>query len=91
MIKCCAVKFVPFGTCYPIIVAGARHPDCYETIHAHFGFSFFQSPDIVEGFLDEMDKFLDRYDAKYEALRCGQLSHDTSDRALHCEDIWPEE
>lgn len=87
MIKCCAVKFVPFGTDYPIVVAGPQHSVCYETIEAHFG----QSPDIVEGFLDEMDKFLDRYDAKYEALRCGQLTHDTSDRALHSADIWPEE
>lgn len=91
MIKCSAVKFVPFGTDYPIIVAGPRHPDCYETIQEHFGHSYLQSPDIVEGFLDEMDRFLDRYDAKYEALRCGQLTHDTSDRALYSEDIWPEE
>ena len=90
MIKCCAVKFVPFGTDYPIIVAGPCHSNCYDTIHEHFSHSFFQSPDVVEGFLDEMDKFLDRYDAKYEALRCGQLTHDTSDRALHSEDIWSE-
>lgn len=68
---------MPFGTDYPIIVAGPRHPDCYETIQEHF-----QSPDIVEGFLDEMDRFLDRY----EALRCGQLTHDTSDRALYSEE-----
>lgn len=91
MIKCCAVKFVPFGTDYPVIVAGPQHSVCYDTIQEHFAHAYYQSPDIVEGFLDEMDKFLDRYDAKYEALRCGQLIHDTSDRALHCEDIWPEE
>lgn len=91
MIKCPAVKFVPFGTDYPIIVAGPSHYVCYETIQEHFGHSFFQSPDVVEGFLDEMDKFLDRYDAKYEALRCGQLTHDTSDRALYSKDIWPEQ
>ena len=91
MIKCCAVKFVPFGTDYPVIVAGPQHSVCYDTIQKHFAHAYYQSPDIVEGFLDEMDKFLDRYDAKYEALRCGQLTHDTSDRALHCEDIWPEE
>lgn len=71
MIKCSAVKFVSFGTDYPIIVAGLRHPDCYETIQAHFGHSYFQSSGIVEGFLDEKDRFLDRYDAKYEALKCG--------------------
>lgn len=91
MIKCCAVKFVPFGTNYPVIVAGPQHSVCYDTIQEHFAHAYYQSPDIVEGFLDEMDKFLDRYDAKYEALRCGQLTHDTSDRTLHCEDIWPEE
>lgn len=91
MIKCPAVKFVPFGTDYPVIVAGSQHSVCYDTIQEHFAHAYYQSPDIVEGFLDEMDKFLDRYDAKYEALRCGQLTHDTSDRALHCEDIWPEE
>lgn len=91
MIKCCAVKFVPFGTDYPVIVAGPQHSVCYDTIQEHFAHAYYQSPDIVEGFLDEMDKFLDRYDAKYEALRCGQLTHDISDRALHCEDIWPEE
>lgn len=91
MIKCCAVKFVPFGTDYPVIVAGPQHSVCYDTIQEHFAHAYYQSPDIVEGFLDEMDKFLDRYDAKYEALRCGQLTHDTSDRALQCEDIWPEE
>lgn len=91
MIKCCAVKFVPFGTDYPVIVAGPQYSVCYDAIQEHFAHAYYQSPDIVEGFLDEMDKFLDRYDAKYEALRCGQLTHDTSDRALHCEDIWPEE
>ena len=48
MIKCCAVKFVPFGTDYPIIVAGPCHSNCYDTIHEHFGHSFFQSPDVVE-------------------------------------------
>lgn len=90
MIKCSAVKFVPFGTDYPIIVAGLRHADCYETIQEHFGHSYFQSPEVVEGFLNDKDQFLDRFDAKYEAQRCAQLFGETEGRALYSEDIWPE-
>lgn len=48
--------------------------------------------DLVQGFLTDDSRFLDRYDAKHEARKCRQLIVDDDKyRELFGEDMWLEE
>lgn len=90
MIKCSAVCFYA-DTNYPIIFTGLRHSDAYERARA-MGIGSLQMQGMgrstVEGFLNDKNQFLDRYDAKFEALKCGQMKAPTDGRELRSEDIW---
>lgn len=73
---------------YPVIMTGLRHCDVLERIfQLHISYN---KNTAVQGFIDEHGKFYDRFDAKYEAQKCGQLIVDDGNRALYSEDIWPE-
>lgn len=90
MIVKSAILFYSLAHPYdPIIISGERHLDCYEKLFKQR--IPYHKSSVIEGFLTEKHAFLDRYDAKYEAMRCHQLDSYGENRALYSEDIWPEE
>ena len=71
----------------PLIVGGADFPSCYDKLK-RLNIPYHKSS-AIEGFLTDRHAFLDRYDALYEAARCGQIQLDKAERrALHVSDIW---
>lgn len=90
MIIASAIKFFPHFGEYPVIICGKRHADCFEEAY-QMGYEW-DKEDLVQGFLTDDSRFLDRYDAKYEARKCRQLIVDDDKyRELFSEDMWPEE
>lgn len=90
MIIASAIKFIPHFSKYPVIICGKRHADCLEEAF-QMGYEW-DKEDLVQGFLTDDAKFLDRYDAKPEARRCRQLIVDDDKyRELFSEDMWLEE
>ena len=90
MIVKSAILFYTLANPYdPMIISGERHPDCYEKLF-QMRLPYHKSS-VIEGFLTEKHAFLDRFDAKFEAMRCRQLDEYGENRALYSEDIWPEE
>lgn len=87
MIKCAAIC-INATTQFPIIVSGPSHAHCYEVADCLGVMRQAMTGVTVEGFLNDANQFLDRYDAMYEALRCNQLTKPSSDRALHSYDIF---
>lgn len=88
MIAYSAIMFHLPDNPYPIIMTGKRHADILEEMFKrHMPYI---KETAIQGFVTDGGSFLDRYDAKIEARRCGQLVEDTDDRALYSEDIWPE-
>ena len=89
MIIASAIKFTPHFGKYPVVICGKRHPDCLEEAF-QMGYEW-DKEDLVQGFMTDDDRFLDRYDAKIEARKCRQLIVDDDKyRELFSEDIWPE-
>ena len=73
----------------PIIMTELRHADIYEQMfNLHI---IYEKSSIVEGFITDEDKFIDRYDAVYVARAANQVSIDFNESQLFSEDIWPEE
>lgn len=86
MIICSAVMFHEFGYGYPIILTGKHHSDCFKkAFEMHLSYD---KQKCIQGFLTDTFQFLDRYNAKPEARKCGQLLHDNDSRELFSEDIW---
>ena len=83
-----------------VIIAGARHADCYETLHelAPFTSEWPKKNDkIIEGFVTNSPivKFLDRHDAYLLARESRQLSasvvamkEDKGEKELYSEDLY---
>lgn len=90
MILYCAVLVYPLAfPNQPLIVSGDWHSDCYEKL-SKLNIPYHKSS-VIEGFLTDKHKFLDRYDAKHEAAACGQINPMVCEgRALHAEDLWGE-
>lgn len=89
MIKASAILFTEENSSFPVIMTGLRHADIFERMF-QLGIKYNKAA-IVQGFLTDDNRFLDRYDAKHEARRCNQLLPDVDDgRELFSEDIWPE-
>lgn len=82
----------------PIIVAGLRHGDCYETLYKLNKelSSYARRKDlIIDGFLTSVNTFVDRREAYFIAKQCGQISsqaqHDKTMRKefeLYSEDLY---
>lgn len=89
MIVASAIKFTPHFRDYPVIICGKRHADCLEEAF-DMGYEW-DKEELIQGFLTDDNRFLDRYDAKIEARKCRQLVEDNDNfRELFSEDIWPE-
>jgi len=94
MIICAAiqVQFERNGRKVETVIHGLRHANCWETMAA-LGIPGEHTE--VEGFIDDKDRFLDRYDAFAHALECGQLpvtvrTHKAEQREtqLYSEDLY---
>ena len=72
MIICAAIQiqFERNGRQIEAVICGLRHANCWETMAA-LGIPAERKE--VEGFIDDKDCFLDRYNAFAHALECGQL------------------
>lgn len=89
MIISSAIKFyLKNDLKYPIIMTGFRHPDILEKMFK-LRLNYDKST-MVQGFLDDKNQFLDRYEAKKEAIKHNQLIEETNMLELFSEDIWPE-
>lgn len=75
---------------FPQIWTGLRHCDIFERMFK-MGVKY-DKKSHVQGFVDNCNRFMDRYDAAGVAFACEQVSEE---RFRHCElyseDIWPEE
>lgn len=74
---------------YPQIWTGCRHPDILEKM---FGKRvLYDTATAVQGFLTDDNRFLNRYEAKEYAIKCGQLTSEEIEYIeLYSEDLWPE-
>ena len=85
MIKHSAIMFFLHDD-RPVIVTGLRHADILEKSF-RLGLEY---KNMIQGFLNDKNQFLDRREAKFEARRCNQLIEDTDYGELFSEDMWPE-
>ena len=99
MIICAAIEVEIEFENEPVIICGYRHNDCYETFYklnpqlskqARRGMR-----SLRDGFLATGNRFLDRYEAYDEAIKCGQLSAanreykaDRYENMLYSEDLY---
>ena len=76
---------------FPQIWTGLRHADIFERMFK-MGVEY-DKDNHVQGFIDEQNKFYDRYDAMDIAVARNQISWEfyMNNRQLYSEDIWPEE
>ena len=82
MIICAAVRLSYQNQ--QIIICGARHGDCYETIHQLKSILNLSKTDYhyEEGFVDELNVFYNREKAYEEAVKFHQLSLTTIESKL---------
>lgn len=75
---------------FPQIWTGLRHPDIFERMFK-MGVKY-DKESHVQGFLTDLNEFLDRFEATYEAIDSKQVSFPAERErvALYSEDIWPE-
>lgn len=74
-----------------LVVCGYRHSNCYE-VNRHINLNVIK---ITEGFINHKGEFLDRKEALFHALECGQLSQtnrwyqkDHNINELYSEDLY---
>ena len=89
MIVCAAIKDTRTGA----VFGGIRHGDIYSAMH-DAGITPPKGA-AIEGFLDEMGSFYDRYEAYIVAMNNGQMSatarqlkRDRGERELFSEDLY---
>ena len=99
MIVCAAIKLVNeelYGVKLDkpeeLIVCGHRHGDCWEVISQ---LNARWTGRKIEGFINHKGEFLNRKEALYHALECGQLSEthryyqeDNNINELYSEDLY---
>ncbi len=95
MIVCAAilVRIERKGRTVETVIHGLRHANCWELM-ADMGIRATRE-EVVEGFVDSQNRFLDRYDAFSHALECGQLpatvreyKREKGERELYSEDLY---
>lgn len=67
-----------------------RHADAFYIISQLLDREEIDKPRTEQGFLTHDDRFLNRYDAMQEAIRCGQVppGADNLCAELYSEDLW---
>lgn len=88
MIANAAVKIYDNRQNKEIIIPCHRHCDAYWILK-QFGYRRnIDYKEIAQGFLDEVDNFYNRVEAKTHAKTCKQKIIDTDSPELYTEDIW---
>lgn len=78
----------------PQIWTGLRHADIFEHM---FNMDIkYDKESHIQGFVTDLDEFLDRHEAAYEAIDSKQVNPDQiwspyDTKMLYSEDIWPED
>lgn len=67
---------------------GKRHGDCFDKMK-QVGYKFKIDDNLVEGFITDELKFLNREDAYYHAYENGQCEMKTLDGKVYCEGLTP--
>lgn len=88
MIVASCIKFKPKGFKYWQYWTSVSHKDVYDTLSC-LGISL-QEAEVVEGFMTDDDKFVDRHEAVFIAKASSQIDSDFNEFSLYSEDIWPE-
>ena len=86
-VKAAALKFNLTNTDHAYVMIGTRHAELFERL---IGVPDVIKTSIVEGFVTDTDRFVDRIEAKRIAVAANQLIvpiEDTYD-ALYSEDVW---
>ncbi len=85
-ILCSAVKFTLKNKESPVIIAGYRHGDCFNTIRCLTDIS--EVVDEEQGFITSKNRFVDRIEAKWIALQANQLITKSLYKELISEDLY---
>lgn len=93
MIICAALKIEMPNQKQPIVISGLRHGDCYY--QAKLANIATNSENTVEGFVDNIGNFFDRYKAFVHAISIGQLpitvrvyKDENGEKELYTEDLY---
>lgn len=93
MIICAALKIEMPNQKQPIVISGLRHGDCYY--QAKLANIATNSENTVEGFVDNIGNFFDRYGALVHAISIGQISktviiykNEEGEKELYTEDLY---
>ena len=87
--KACVIFFTKDGKKYEIPCH--RHGDAFYIISQFLPSNEIDKTKTLQGFYDENENFIDRYDAYEIAERCGQINRQTDllfCRELYSEDLW---
>ena len=88
MIVNAAVKIFDLRQNKEVIIPCHRHCDAFWILK-QFGYKKnIDYKEIAQGFLDEVDNFYNRVEAKTHAKTCKQNIMDTDSAELFTEDIW---
>lgn len=88
MIVCAAIKFHLEATDSDVILCGVRHGDIFKQLK-DLGFKPHNGYKVIEqGFMDNKNRFLNRYEAYEHAIRWGQCPDTFHGRVLYSEDLW---
>lgn len=86
MIDKAAVEIMDYKQEKLIIIPCHRHSDAFEILHL-FGYKLSDYRVVEQGFLTDNNEFLNRVNAKWHAIDCGQIQ-DTEYPGLYSEDLW---
>lgn len=87
MIAASCIKFKSDAAIYWHYFTGRYHSDVYFMLSL-LGFNA-DKAEVVEGFITDDDKFVNRHEAVFVAKASGQINSDFNELFLDSEDIWP--
>ena len=81
--------YYPTNVNYGLIVCGYRHHNCIEHISNLYEKERLRNYEIIQGFLTDNNRFVDREEARIIAEKANQLlkNHSTG-KKLFSEDVW---
>ena len=81
-----AIRFLPKGSKYPIIVTGHRHCNCFEAIwNSKIDYD---KKTCEQGFMTSRGRFVDRYEAAEIAWRVRQVLEESDVYQKMYDDYW---
>lgn len=78
----------PTNITYGLVICGYRHCNCIEHLGNLYERERIVQLGIIQGFLTNNNRFVDRVEAKKIAESCGQMLHTSRKSELYSEDVW---